>query len=98
MKKLLKFAQKTKDNEIKRLRVTYEILNATKKYAEFRPCIKRYLYSHLRSKLLIIEPTEWDTAIMLPLQQFRGAKPVTVWKDSVVETKQFASGNSGDMG
>ena len=88
LKKLMKFAQKGKEDEIKRLRVTYEILTATKRYPEFRPCIKRYLYTHLRSRLLIVEPDEWDTAIMLPLQQFRGARPVTIWKDSVAEIRE----------
>ena len=88
LKKLMKFAQKGKDNEIKRLRVTYEILSATKRYSEFRPCIKRYLYTHLRSRLLIVEPDEWDTAIMLPLQQFKKARAQTVWKESMLEYRE----------
>jgi len=45
------------------------------------------LYSHLRSRILMIEPNEWDVATMLPIQQFRGAKPQKVWQDSVKEWK-----------
>jgi hypothetical protein len=41
--KLLQFAVPGKDDEIKRLRVTYDILVASKRYREFKPCIKRYL-------------------------------------------------------
>ena len=88
MQKLMKFAQLTPDNDIKRLRVTYDILEASKRYAEFRPCIKRYLYGHIRSKLLTIQPNEWDIAIMLPLQQFKGATATKVWKDSVEEHRE----------
>jgi hypothetical protein len=86
--KLMKFAQLTPDNDIKRMRISYDILQATKRYAEFRPCIKRYLHNHVRSKLLTIQPNEWDVAIMLPLHQFKGAKAQTVWKDSVQEYKE----------
>jgi len=85
--KLMRFAQLTPDNDIKRMRISYDILDASKKYAEFRPCLKRYLHSHIRSKMLMIQPNEWDVATMLPIQQFRGAKPQEVWRDSVHEWK-----------
>jgi hypothetical protein len=52
------------------------------------PCIKRYLTPHIKSKLLAVQPDEWDAAIMLPVHQFKGAKPETVWKDSVEEIKR----------
>jgi len=87
LQKLMRYAQLTPDDDIKRMRISYDILTATKRYAEFRPCLKRYLYSHLRSRILMIEPNEWDVATMLPIQQFRGAKPQKVWQDSVKEWK-----------
>jgi len=87
LQKLMRYAQLTPDDDIKRMRISYDILTATKRYAEFRPCLKRYLYSHLRSRILMIEPKEWDVATMLPIQQFRGAKPQKVWQDSVKEWK-----------
>lgn len=87
MSKLMRFAQLTPEDDIKRMRVSYEILNATKRYAEFRPMLKRYLFSQVRSKMLMIQPNEWDVAAMLPIQQFRGARTSTVWKDPVQEHK-----------
>jgi len=86
--KLMKFAQLNSSDDIKRMRISYDILNATKRYAEFKPCIKRYLTNHTRSKLLMIQPNEWDIAIMLPLQQFKGARSTTVWRDSLQEYKE----------
>lgn len=85
--KLMRFAQLTADDDIKRMRISYDILDASKRYAEFRPCLKRYLHGHIRSKMLMIQPNEWDVATMLPIQQFRGAKPQQVWRDSVQEWK-----------
>jgi hypothetical protein len=83
LSKLMRFAQLTAEDDIKRMRISYEILNSAKRYAEFRPMLKRYLFSHLRSKLLMVQPNEWDVASMLPLQQFKGARTSTVWKDSM---------------
>ena len=88
LSKLMRFAQLTADNDIKRMRISYEILEASKRYAEFRPCLKRYLFNHVRSRMLTIQPDEWDVATMLPIQQFRGAKPQKVWRDSVLEWKE----------
>lgn len=85
--KLMRFAQLTAEDDIKRMRISYEILNSAKRYAEFRPMLKRYLFGRLRSKLLMIQPNEWDVASMLPLQQFKGARTSTVWKDSMQHYK-----------
>jgi hypothetical protein len=85
--KLMRFAQLTAEDDIKRMRISYEILNSAKRYAEFRPMLKRYLFGRLRSKLLMVQPNEWDVASMLPLQQFKGARTNTVWKDSMQHYK-----------
>ena len=86
--KLLQFAMYNEEDEIKRLRVTYEILSASKRFREFRPCIKRYLNSQIKSRILAVQPNEWDVAIFLPIQQFKGAKPSQVWKESIQEIRE----------
>ena len=85
--KLLKFAVQGEPGEIDRLRVTYDILVASKRIKEFRPCIKRYLAGHIQSKILAIQPNEWDVAAMLPLQQFKGAKAQEVWQESLEQIR-----------
>ena len=87
MRKLMPKAILNDDNEIMRLRITYEILAASRKYKEFRPCIKRYLYSHIRSRILAVEPEEWDIAMYLPVQQFKKAPASKVWKESIEEIR-----------
>jgi len=75
------------DNDVMKVRITYDILNASKRFKEFRPCIKRYLTSQIKSKVLAIEPSEWEIASFLPIHQFKGAKASEVWKDSINEIK-----------
>ena len=85
--KLMEYAVLDADNDPRRLRVTYDILQASRRFKEFRPCIKRYLHSHIKSKILTIEPKEWEVAVFLPTHLFKGAKPTEVWKESIDEIK-----------
>jgi hypothetical protein len=91
MSKLMKYALLNDEDDIMRMKISYDILQASKRYVEFKPCLKRYLNSQIRSRMLTIKPSEWDVAIQLPLQQFKGAKDVKVWKDSVQEWKEHMS-------
>ena len=81
--KLMDFASYDDKNEIQRLRITYDILSASKRLKEFKPCIKKYLTGHIQSNLLTIQPNEWDVAAFLPIQQFKKASANKVWQESV---------------
>jgi len=85
--KLMEYASFDGNNDVKRLRVSYDILNASRRIREFRPCLKRYLVSNIRSKILAIEPHEFEVASFLPIHQFKGAKPNEVWQESVDQIK-----------
>jgi hypothetical protein len=94
MDKLMNFAIYDDNDEIKRLRITYDIVSASKRYKEFRPCIKRYLYKNIASKMLKVEASEWETAVFLPAQQFQKAKVNEVWQDSIQEIRGHTSHTS----
>ena len=53
-----------------RLRLSYSLLENTGKLAIARPCIKRYLYSHVKSQFIEVYPDEWDQAALLPVSRF----------------------------
>lgn len=81
--KLMDFAVYNSNDEPKRLMVTYDILKATERYKEFKPCIKHYLSRQVRSKMKAIKPNEWETAIYLPTANFQKAPVKQVHKDSL---------------
>jgi hypothetical protein len=85
--KLMPYAVHGDEDGIKRLRISYDILSASKRFKAFRPCIKRYLNSHIMSKVLAVQPDEWDVATYLPVQQFKGATAKEVWQESVNEIR-----------
>lgn len=87
LRKLLTLAIYDGD-DIRRLKVTYDILSASSRYKEFKPCIKKYVLTNIKSRIIKVESKEWDTAIFLPVHQFRKARATTVWKESVEKIRE----------
>lgn len=69
-------------DENTKLKLSYQVLSSAAKYKNFKPCIKHYLTSQLRSRFLYIYPSEWDIALFLPTERFEGATKRTVWAES----------------
>lgn len=73
----------TKYNNTTKLKISYQILNSAAKYKYFKPCIKKYLFSHTVTPFMYVAPSEWDVALMLPTDRFAKAQRSTVWKQSL---------------
>ena len=65
-----------------RIKITYDKLNSTRKFKEFKPCYKHYLTNHIKSNMVRVPMTEWDIAIFLPTEQFVKVKSETVYRYS----------------
>lgn len=71
LSRLTEFATAKNLTEKTRLRLTYDLISSTKRLNSLaRPCIKRYLYSQVRSRFIEIPATEWDRVVQLPLEVF----------------------------
>lgn len=68
--------------EVKKELMAYGILNQLEVGPYFKPCIKRYLNSQVRSNFILIPEEDWLTASMLPIEQFQKAGSQKVWYDS----------------
>jgi hypothetical protein len=82
MDALYDVASNDRFDESTKIRASYGILSGASKYREFKPTIKHYLSNHVVSRLVYINPAEWDIALFLPTQQFVGASKTKVWADS----------------
>jgi len=56
--------------------------NALVNIKEIKPTIKRYLWKHITSKIVIIDDSEKNIALFLPLERFKKQDKLTVWSDS----------------
>ena len=60
-------------------RVTYGMLKGSAIMKAYRPCIKRYYYKHIVSKVAFISPHDWKTVPFFPLDRFKGASRSDIW-------------------
>lgn len=79
---LLDLKTNNKYNETTRLKLSYDILNSSSKYKEFKPCFKHYLTTHVKSRFALVPATEWEIATFLPMAQWRKSTSNQVYKQS----------------
>jgi hypothetical protein len=79
---LYDYVSDDKYDENTRLRMSYQILTGASKLRYYKPCFKRYLYNHVESRFIEVQPSEWDIALMLPTQRFAYGSKQKVWADS----------------
>lgn len=69
---LKKVANNDKYNNTTKLNVSYRLLkNYSNQFVGFENCVKRYLYAHVRSTFHQVSASEWDKAVLLPLQKWK---------------------------
>lgn len=76
-------------DENKRLVISYSILQAAAKHRFFKPCVKRYLGKHFRSRFVKVPHQNWTAAVFLPVESFEKKSKNEVWNDS----RQIISGS-----
>lgn len=73
--KLMNLLYTTKNNENlnnqTKLILSYKILQGLSQTKYYRPCVKRYLYSHLQSKFMEIRPREWDMILWMSVAKWK---------------------------
>lgn len=72
MTALQSITNNNKYNETTKLNISYELLSRyANQFKGFDTCLKKYLYSHVRSSFHEVYPLYWGKAIILPLQRWR---------------------------
>lgn len=80
--KLVDITNKKDFDEKTRFRLNYQIISASRRFKEFKPCFKHYLTEHITSRLMLVPSQEWETAIFLPTEKFEGSTKRQIWADS----------------
>jgi hypothetical protein len=80
--KLSEYASNRNFDEKTKLRLSYDLLRRASVMTDVKPCIKKYLYPHVKSRMVEIFASEWDIAALLPAENFVGKSKNQVWTDS----------------
>lgn len=66
-----------------RINMTYQKLQQIAGTTTYRPCIKRYLWGHVRSRFYMVAPEDWTSFLALPFEDFAKQSKQTVWTKSL---------------
>lgn len=69
------------------LQISYEILTSISRLRYFRPCVKRYLNSYLKSRFLEVSYNQWEVALFLPLERFEKATKQQVFRQTTQQIR-----------
>ena len=64
------------------MKLSYAMLSKMKDIPAFQHCLKRYLFTQVKSKVIRIDSSYWDTVAFLPTQQFQKQSERVVWNDA----------------
>ena len=73
-------------SEDAKFKITYELIQSVTGLKYAKPCIKRYLTTHIKGQVRLVDPSHWSVVSMLPTAQFKKFNVNTVYADS---RKQF---------
>ena len=79
---LLNITNNNKYDATTRFQISYKMLQATTKMRYFKPCIKHYLFSQVKSRLARVHAPEWEIATFLPTADFAKASATSVYRES----------------
>ncbi len=69
-------------DEETRVKAGFKLLNRASKFRFFKPCVKSYLMTNVRGRLVKINANAWDLALFLPTERFRKATKQKVFRES----------------
>ena len=67
---LYEIATDNRDDEEQRVLLSYQLITSVSGLRYAKPCVKRYLYGHINSRIAEVPMNYWDMMVMLPSQQF----------------------------
>lgn len=79
---LLSITNNNRFDESTKIKLSYNLLKSIRTLRWFEPCFKRYLLTNVKRQMVMVEASEWETAVFLPTEDFAKANKRKVWRDS----------------
>lgn len=80
--RLMSYTNNDKYDKTTKLRMSYKLLQGVSKLEAFKPCFKHYLTQHVKTRMIQVPANEWEIALFLPTEHFKGKSKNFVWIQS----------------
>lgn len=64
----------------KKLSFSWQTIKNMSEVPKIQHCVKQYLFSHVKSRFLVVPPSDWKYVVLLPLSRFKKASADQVWR------------------
>ena len=81
--RMMTYASNKKMDSTTRLKFQWNTIRGSARLALAKPAVKKYLKTQVKSQFLQVNPDNWNTAMMLPVERFTGATRDRVWRESL---------------
>lgn len=83
LQRILEFATNERMDYTTRIKISWKLVQGFAKLEALQYCVKRYLWTHVRTNFRQIPPEDWGVVALLPIQQFVGvSNPAKVWSET----------------
>ena len=79
---LMDITNNKKYDETTKFRATLNLLKGSSSLKYFKPCLKHYLVSHVKSRFALVPAPEWEIAAFLPTADFEKQSQGSIYRDS----------------
>ena len=81
--RMITYSSNKKMDSTTRLKFQWNTIRGSARLALAKPAVKKYLKTQVKSQFLQVNPDNWNTAMMLPVERFTGATRDRVWRESL---------------
>ena len=81
--RMMTYASNKKMDSTTRLKFQWNTIRGSARLALAKQAKKKYLKTQVKSQFLQVNPDNWNTAMMLPVERFTGATRDRVWRESL---------------
>lgn len=89
---LIEVGATTGMDENKRIRASWSLIESSAKLTPAVACVKQYRLDRVRSMFRLIEPEDWASVCLLPIDHFVGATRQKVWEESLMKVRKAYGG------
>lgn len=89
LKNLTDFATDKKLSDKTKLIMSWDLIKGASKYGPCKAAVHKYRFDHVQTQYLEIPPTQWFTALLMPVERFVSGQAhykfakENVWRDSI---------------
>lgn len=79
--RLMTYKTNDKMDGTTRLRLSWNLISSAASLKPLQACVRQYRFDQVQSRFLKVDPNDWVTAMLLPVESFIGDSKSNIWRE-----------------